>query len=231
MAETKALKKRQQIDVVQRNMFIIVAVAAFVLGFAIMAIVFLSNKLAFNQRVINEKNKTLTTLTSNNRNLDDLAGEVMALQVNDALLSARLDGSDGLRVVLDALPATGNSNALGASLKDRILAIPGIMIESIDMVSTIDELSPGQFVTSTIGSGDFNSISFSFKVLGKASDLSQVLKNIEKSIRPIVVDSVKFEASSSSEQNIMTVTGHSFYEPMLQAELGKKTIDSRDASR
>ena len=115
-----AVKKKQQIDRASRKMFFAVAVASFLAGFAVVATVFIFNKMVFNAKVISEKNNTHDTLLKNNSNIIRLAEQVRALEMDESLLSIRLnDDEQAFRVVLDALPAIGNSTALGASLKEK----------------------------------------------------------------------------------------------------------------
>lgn len=222
----KAIKKRQQIDRANRKMFLAVAVASFLTGFALVASVFIINKMVFNTRVISEKNKTYNALLNNNSNIIKLADQVRALEVNEALLSVRLnDEEQAFRVVLDALPAVGNSTALGASLREKILSVPGVLIESIVVNPTAEE-SSGATPESDESNSAATSIEFTFKVIGAVSDLSQVLKNLERSIRPVVVDTIRFEVSTVDAQSSLMVTGHSFYEPMAEAKLGSKKLES-----
>ncbi len=230
---TKAIKKKQQIDKAHHNMFVVVAGAAFLTGFAIVAAVFMFNKILFNNRVLAEKNNTFSVLENNNKNLVSLAEEVRALQANDDLRSVRIGDGDNLRVVLDALPAIGNSNALGASLKDKILAVPGVTIETISVTSTPDEtdipLEPESDQGLTDGESEITSspIYFTFKLSGNVADLSQALKNVERSIRPIILDSVTLEVSSTDGQSNLVAVGHSFYEPLLEVKLGKKILENK----
>lgn len=227
MAEKgRAIKKRQQIDKAGRRMFIVVAIASFLTGFALVASVFIINKMIFNTRVIGEKNKTYDTLLDNNSNIIKLAEQVRGLEIDEALLSIRLsDEEQAFRVVLDALPAVGNSTALGASLKDKILSTPGVTIESI-VVNPTSEESSGVIEEGVDAPSESIPIEFTFRVVGAVSDLSQVLKNMEKSIRPMVVDLVRFEVSTVDAQSSLTVNGHSFYEPMIEARLGSKKLES-----
>ena len=222
----KAIKKRQQIDKASRKMFLAVAVASFLTGFALVASVFIINKMVFNTRVISEKNKTYNTLLNNNSGIIRLADQVRSLEVNEDLLSVRLnDEEQAFRVILDALPAIGNSTALGASLKEKILSVPGVSVESIIVNPTIEE-SSGAILEGDTSSSIATPIEFTFKVVGAVSNLSQVLKNLERSIRPIVVDTIRFEVSTIDAQSSIMVTGHSFYEPMAEAKLGSKKLES-----
>lgn len=223
-----AIKKKQQIDKASRRMFLAVAIASFLTGFALVATVFILNKMVFNARVISEKNETYDILLKNNSNIIKLADQVRSLEVNDPLLSIRLsDEEQAFRVVLDALPAVGNSTALGASLRSKILSVPGVLVESIIVNPTIEESSdvavdPGASGSDTVATP----IYFTFKVVGSANNLSQVLKNVERSIRPIMVDEIRFEVSTVDYQSSLMVVGRSFYEPMIEAKLGSKKLES-----
>jgi hypothetical protein len=229
-----AIKKKQQIDKASRKMFFAVAVASFLAGFAVVATVFIFNKMVFNAKVISEKNNTHDILLKNNSNIIRLAEQVRALEVDESLLSIRLnDDEQAFRVVLDALPAIGNSTALGASLKEKILAVPGVLVESIIVNPTIEESSELLLEQSSIDIELVEDptalavpIDFTFKIVGSIGDLSQALKNMERSIRPMIVTEVRFEVSSSDNQSTLAVTGRSFYEPMLEARLGSKEIRS-----
>lgn len=229
MVKTKSLKKRQQIDSAHRNMFIAVAVTAFVVGSSLVASALMVNRILFYNQVIAEQNKTYETLVKNNQNLDKLAASVRGLEVNDNLASVNLGGKSSLSVVLDALPALGNSTALGASLKEKILSVPGVIIEHIAVDGTPEETdSKNQTGTLQNFSGiQIGQITFTFRVNGSASLLSQVLKNVEKSIRPISVDMVRFEASMDEKKSTMIVAGRSFYEPMQEVKLKTKVIKSK----
>lgn len=227
----KAIRKYQLIDKANRGVFTVVAVAVFLISFGLVAVIFMFNKMTFNANVISEKNKTYDVLVQNNKNMESLAQEFQALQTNDALRSIKVsDDDDAVKVVFDALPGTGNSTALGASLKDKLLSVPGVRIEHLTVEGTPEEVAPDELEE---GLGEIDDsighyIVFDFKVIGEVSELSTVLRNLEKSIRPIVASNVQFEVSTSEDQSSLTVRGYSFYEPMIDAKLGTKTIKAGD---
>ena len=64
-----ALRKRQKIHKANHNIFIVVAVAAFIAGFSLVGATFLIKKIIFNQKVLSEKNNTISTLRQNNKNV------------------------------------------------------------------------------------------------------------------------------------------------------------------
>ncbi len=218
-----AVRKRQKIAKANKNMFIVIAVTAFVVGFAIVASVFLFKKLLFNQKVISQKSITIDNLKFNNNNIDKLSEDIRVLKTNENLLDNRLsDSQDPLMVILDALPNKGNSSALGSSLKERLLKISGVEVESLVVNSTAEEISFDDESNSSVASADASIITFKFKVSGNMSNLNKVLKKLEKSIRPIYISSVNIE--SGENKNWLTVEAYSYYEPAITAQLKTKTI-------
>ena len=61
-SKNAAFRKRTQIAIANRIMFLWVAGVSVIFGFALVAIIFLSQMLMFNQRVIHEKETTVATL-------------------------------------------------------------------------------------------------------------------------------------------------------------------------
>ena len=225
--QDKAIRKRQQISSANRNMFISIAIASALVGFAIVAAVFLYNKISFNVLVLSEKNKTVATLKQNNINVKNLESEIKVLQTNEPLRTVRISpDQDALKVILDALPATANSSALGASLKDRLFSIPNITIESLVVNSTSNEEATAE---STLPTGEIQptQIDFQFKIIGEVNNLNLVLKNLERSIRAISVDNLQFQVAGGGSTSSLTVSGHAYYLPMQEAKLGIKKVESQ----
>lgn len=215
-----ALRKRQKIHKANHNIFIVVAVAAFIAGFSLVGATFLIKKIIFNQKVLSEKNNTISTLRQNNKNVPKLEEDIKVLKTNEALLSSKFKSDqDPLTVVLDSLPAQVNSTALGSSLKEKLLSVQGTEIETLMVQNTDSEALIEESITATAE----NKISFAFKVSSpRVNDLNLVLRNLERSIRVMHVDSLIIE--QGEEKNWLTVEGHTYYEPMLQASLKTKTV-------
>ena len=62
-----SIRKRQQIFKANRMMFLWVAMASAVIGFALVISISLMQRIIYNQKVIGEKNKTYSTLANNNK--------------------------------------------------------------------------------------------------------------------------------------------------------------------
>ena len=115
MKPDTAIRKRTQISKANRTMFLWIAGASAIVGFALVAAIFLSQKLIFNEKLLIEKNKTVSTLESNIAAVPELKAQVSVLDTNSALAGNKANEDDqALQVILDALPSEANEEALGA---------------------------------------------------------------------------------------------------------------------
>lgn len=223
-----ALRKRTQISQANRMMFIWIAAASALVSFAIVTSVFLGQKLVFNEKVLIEKNKTVSTLSKDNKVVPDLETAVRVLDTNTDLAAAKANDTDQtIQVILDALPSDANSLALGASLQNKLLAgVPGLTIESmqVDPVQGIETLTDGSVVDASTdpSAGTDNQITFSFSVSGNTDALHQALTNLERSIRTIDITNLRIENQGSTQ--IMTVQARAFYEPVKTVSLYDKVV-------
>src|SRR5680860_739845 len=130
-----ALRKRTQITMANRMMFLWVAGVSVVFGFALVGTIFLTQMLLFNERVLQEKDKTVAILKANNDNIQDLESQIRVLNTNQALIDSKAKPDDQpVQVILDALPSDANSLALGASLQNKLLTgISGLTLESLQV--------------------------------------------------------------------------------------------------
>ncbi len=221
-----AMRKRTQIAKANRVMFIWVAAVSVIVGFGLVGSIFLAQKLFFNMKVIGEKNKTVSILTTNNANVKDLEGNVRALDTNQALIDSKAKPADqAIQAILDALPSDANSNALGASLQSKLLAsVSGLTVQSlqVDPVVGVEQLSSDATVQDTsVGTGG-NVITFRFSVSGTPTALQQALTNLEKSIRAIDVTKLRIENQGSTQ--VLNVEAKAFYEPAVVVQLTNKLV-------
>lgn len=221
-----AIRKRTQISKASRTMFLWIAVASALVGIAVVVSIFLAQKLIFNEKVLAEKQKTVSTLEKNNKIIPSLQDSIRVLDTNEALKSVKANETDQtIQVILDALPATANSNALGASLQNKLLAgIQGLTIDTlqVDPVIGVETAVDDSTVTAGTEGETENAITFQFKVTGGQDALKQVLTNLERSIRTVEVLSVRIETLGSTQE--MTVSARAFYEPKTTLVLTEKKV-------
>ena len=223
-----AIRKRTQIAKANRTMFVWVAVISAIVGFALVGSLFLVQKLVFNEKVIAEKEKTVSILKSNNGNISELEAQVRILDNNQALIDSKAKPTDqAIQVILDALPSDANSLALGASLQNKLLAnVPGLSIDSlqVDPVKGVESLSTDTTTqnASSAPSATSSEITFQFAVSGSEDALKAALTRLEHSIRAIDVTSLRIE--SQGIKRVLTVKARAFYEPTRIVQLTDKTV-------
>ncbi len=214
-----ALRKRQQIDSSKRTMFIVIASVAFLAGIALVVSFFLVKQIIFHTAIISAKQNTLNSIKANTSTVDRLKDNIRVLDTNADLNSVKTsDQSSALQVILDALPAEANSDALGASLQEKFInAVPGLRLDSMVVTST-GSSDDG----SVSGDGDTPSIEFHLSVTSSADKLKDFLVKLEHSIRVIEISSIDIQAGS--EGLTMNLAGKAYYEPARKIELGEKVI-------
>lgn len=219
-----ALRKRQQIENANKMMFIWVAVAAAVVSIAAVLSVSIFERISFRQEVIGEKNKTVSTLRENNEIAEELKTNVRVLNTNTALTdTARVEGSEPLSVILDALPSAANSSALGASLQQKLLQVDGVAIETlvVDPISGVED--SGEEASEETSD---NTVTFRFTVSApdeQEAKLKQLLRNLERSIRAINLTSVSIERQGE-DKIVMNAEGEAYFQPPTTVELKEKSV-------
>jgi len=226
-SKNAAIRKRTQIAIANRMMFMWVAGVSILFGFATVATIFLTQMMMFNERVINEKNKTISVLKSNNDSISELESQIRVLDTNQALIDSKASTDDqAIQVILDALPSEANSLALGASIQNKLLAgIKGLELNSLQVnpVVGVESLSGDKSIINASSSNQSaNEILFRFSVTGDEVALKKVLTNLELSIRTIDVISLKIEGQA--DKSILSVQARAFYEPVRVVELKDKTV-------
>ena len=223
-----AIRKRSQIAKANRTMFIWIAVASALVGSAVVVSIFLGQKAIFNEKVLFEKQNTISVLDHNNKVSTELKDKIRVLDTNQALSTSKAGESDkAIQVILDALPSDGNSLALGASLQNKLLAgIPGLTIDTlqVDPIVGVETLSGDQSTAVDAGNetASENVITLSFTVTGSQDAVKNVLQNLERSIRIIDISSIRIETVKGVQS--MTVLAKAYYEPAKTIELQKKVV-------
>ena len=235
------IRKRQLIAKANRTMFVTVAVAAAIVGIASVLGTFLVREMLFNAKVIGAQDKSISNLKSSITNTQELETKLKSLQTNSSLLSSRANNEDNaLRVILDALPASENTAALGASLSDRLLNVPGIEIDSITVNTAAASTNTGETTSSAVATETSpelttdqatgatpQSIEFSFSVTSSSpNNILNVIQNMEKSIRTINIKTFRIEQNKDSMT--LSVTAQAYYLSQANIELKTEAIKSDD---
>lgn len=223
-----ALRKRQQISKASRTMFLWVAIASVVVSASSVLLIQLGKKLIFNEQVLAEKSKTIDNLTYNNGIVEQLRSNLRVRNAANTALSKLQTPADDepLQVILDALPSTANSAAVGASLQSpELLARPGVKITAltVEPVAGIENATAAEAVAGSSTAGNVINFSFSVEVSkSSAGTLKDLLQRLERSIRATTVLTLKVDQQASGLT--MSVTGVAYYEPAMQVQLIDKKV-------
>lgn len=222
-----ALRKRQQIAQSSKTMFLWVAIASAVIGFALVVSWFLFQQIMYRQKIVGMKMNTAATLHKNNATVADLQRNIKVLESTDVSLRdphVRVNESENpLQVILDALPAENNQLALGSSLQEKLVgAQSGVTLETLNTVGVTTAKAPKL-------AGGVKTMPFSMTVTSPdPNSLHELLKLMERSVRIIDIDNLKIEKSTTKTS--LTVTAHAFYLPEKSIEL-KQTIVKPDKKK
>ena len=219
------LKKRQQITNANKLIFLWVIIAAVALSICGVGIQFLFRQAAFNQKIINAKATTQTTLAHNIDNAKELKKKVDNLLADTNLASVRANPGDStLKVVLDALPTKEDQSAFASSLQQVVLPKSGVSLTELSTIGQIGEL-PATDIAEVDASGvapTSKSLGFNLGATGNYEQIKNMLHDLERTIRPVNVTELNLEGTDSTLR--ITVAGVTYYLPERTVELGKKEI-------
>jgi hypothetical protein len=213
MANIELSSKRVAISKANAQVVGVVAGAAFVTIFCLMASKAVLSQNAYIGRVISAKEKAHNQLRSNLDNYDNLSKSYGAFD-NEAVNKiggnrtgeGDNDGSNS-KIILDALPSYYDFPALTSSL-EKIMHDNNITQGSI--TGTDDQVA--QQTNATSPNPEAVSIPFTFSATKMNYDGVQKLVSVfGRSIRPIQVDSM--DISGGSADMSVTISAHTFYQP------------------
>lgn len=253
MGENKevAFLKRNAINKANQTMFLAVAGAALIAGASVVGMIYLFRIYSFNIKVLTEQDKSISTITQNIENINDLKERLGSLETNENLNKENLKSNaddGGLRVIADALPDSENASGLGSALQKKIFS-DGVTLDAFNIESS-DSNSLSTSASTSVSSESSNipegvkdiqftaSISASFPNEGSPEDIKNketaaynnivnTLQKMEKSIRAINVTSFKFERSIN--KFTLTLSAKSYYYPKYVMTLDSTKVKADDA--
>jgi Tfp pilus assembly protein PilO len=210
------LKKRQQIEVAGRTMFVWVAIAAIALSFCLATGQYLFTKWDFNNKVINKKNTVAQTLDINIASASKLKEEIDNLTANQDLASVKTNPDDpNTKSILDALPTTFDPAALATSLQQVILSRSGVTVESITVPPDVD-------TTNVAGLTGPQEVKFNFTVTGSYDKVKTLMVDLGRTVRPMKLTSLALNGSDTNLRAVFEVV--TYYQPAKTVILGEELI-------
>lgn len=208
MPKATGLKKRQAISSASRTMFLWVTIASVAVSFLLVGAQFLFQQFMFNSKVFSAKDKAAATLAENKENAEKLKEEFGPL---DAGTNPNVNSTK----ILNALPRELDTSAFGTSLQQIIAPRSGVTLESVN----IEGGEEGATEDSTPTPHEIN---VSLTVAGQYDQISQFIRDLEITIRPIKVRTMNLTGSDSNTRAAIELT--TYYQPSKKVEVKKEEI-------
>lgn len=222
MAQVKLSAKHLQITKANTVVVIMVAVAAFITTFSLVAARAVLVKRAYQSRVIHEKKIADDQLKKNIEAVDKLKAAYNSFVSNQENIikgsstgTGERDG-DNAKIVLDALPSSYDFPALATTL-EKILSSRNLSDGSI--TGSDDEIAQKEAAASATGPLE---IPFQLNANGTYVAIQELLKEFDVSIRPIQITVLRLSGTEAEIQ--LDVTAKTFYQPEKQLKITKKSV-------
>lgn len=222
MAQIRSVKQTL-INKANTTIVAVTAGACFVVVFCIVSSVQLMGQLAYQNRVIGAKKEALSTLKEDLAATGSLTNSYQAfINTSKNAIGGDPNGQgpqDGnnAKIVIDALPSRYDFPALGTSL-ENILTSQTQKIQGI--IGTDDAINQENSQTSS--NPQPQPMPFELSVNGDYGGMQNVVMALERSIRPIKVQSITI---ISAQNNLtMTVTAQTYFQPQKSLNITTKVV-------
>lgn len=198
--------KHVLLDKANSTVLIATAISAAIVVFCLFAGKALVDKIGYQNDVIGKRKDANNQLQKNIESVNSLVLSYSAF--NDTPESVIGTPDKNSKIVLDALPSKYDFPALATSL-DGIVTGAGMTVESI---TGVDEE-----VTATQSSITPQPVTVTFKLNARGSyDAAQALiRDLQRSIRPMKINTVKLEVQESNLIGI-SIEGETYYQPSTE---------------
>jgi hypothetical protein len=223
MAKMLISTKRIQIDKANARMVLILAAAAFVTMFSLVASRALLSQRGYQGRVIKEKKQALAQLKANNQAVSQLVQSYKAFAgTSDNVIGGIVSGSgdrdgDNAKIILDALPSKYDFPALATSV-DKILGHKSFKVDSIAGID--DELNQSNQAAAPATAPI--EIPFQVTVTGSFDGVQSMIDIFNRSIRPIKVSKLGFKGTDAALT--ANVTAQTYFQPEKKVQITTKVV-------
>lgn len=232
-AQLTGVKKRQQIAGTRKEVLMWVAIASAVVVICLVIGMNIFQRIQYQMKVNTEISKTAKTMEANVEAIDGLIKNVNDLRANRLLTAPGLKADDStvFQVVIDALPTENDSVSLSSSLQNKILNRSGVTIEqiSVDGESSSSSNDDDEVTTSNVESPVAQPINFRISIVGTYESIKQTLADIERTIRPIIINSL--EISGTDDRLTATIQATTYYSSSVNFQVGEKEVPYDDNTR
>lgn len=213
------LKKRQAIDKASQTMLLWVIAAAVTVSILVVGAQFFYSQFTYNNKVIGAKNQAAATLEQNLINIEEL-------KKNFAPLEKGVNPNVDPGKILSALPPELDTSDFGTSLQQVFALEAGVTLVSaqIDSSGGSDEGSlTGEFTGSSSPTESVpQNLGATIVVSGNYEQIAGFMESLERSIRPITIDTMNLSGTSGSLRATIELT--TYYQPEKTFTITKEEL-------
>ncbi|MCL1930142.1 hypothetical protein FWF93_03325 [Candidatus Saccharibacteria bacterium] len=177
----------------------------------------------YNGKIISELNTTNDALKENKIASEKIRDELGKLNDDNVLKELRASSDDSaLQVILDAMPTQDNRTDLAASLQNKILSRSGALVQSFNVNEAASSKNRTNLRGAATAVSGAQPIEFSVVLLGDEATIQSTLRDIERTIRPLVVTNLTI---NSGPELRVTITARTFYNPLIEYVLTDKKVE------
>jgi Tfp pilus assembly protein PilO len=222
MAKTSFRQSIKHLQVSKINTIILVAASltTVVVIFSFVGSISLYKQMKYQNKVIDLRNKANKQLE---KNIKSVAGLVYAYDNFEKSSESILGTADrNSKIALDALPSKYDFPALTASL-EGVAQLSGVAVTAItgtdqEATATQDSANPKPI-----------EIPFQITVKGSFASIKQFVVNLQRSIRPIQVQTIIFSGNDSDLE--ANVTAKTYYQPEKRLDLQQAVVPGPNSAQ
>lgn len=216
----KLSSKHLQIEKSNKKVLIAISLAVVALVFSLVACQSLWKQMTYQNLVLGKRTTAVKQLEKNLTATKQLEAQYIVFDTAPESIIKTSDPNS--KVVLNALPSKYDFPALATSL-EALLNTSGVSIDSI--TGTDDQLNAE---ISSINPKPLE-IPISISAKGSYESIQTLVKNIERSTRPIKINTISLKGSDSNIQ--ATITATTYYQPLKKLDLEKKVITNNSTTK
>ncbi len=224
MAKNNPSTKRLQISKANARIVVIIAGAAVLTTFSLVASRALLNQRLYQARVIVEKEKAAKQLKENRKAVESLhSAYTQFVTTPQNVIGGDTNGTtdrdgDSAKIILDALPSKYDFPALTTSIEKLLTEELSFKIDNIS--GTDDELAQAAQTSST--SPEPIEVPFEVSVSSNYDSLYSLFLVFELSIRPFHINTLTF--SGDDQETQLIVNAHTYYQPAQSLDITTKEV-------
>lgn len=199
------LKKRQAIDKASRTMLLWIIAASVGVSFFLVGAQFLYSQFVYNNKVYAAKSEAASTLDQNLVNIEELKNAFGPL---DAGTNPNVSSTK----VLNALPRELDTSAFGSSLQQAITPRSGVTLDAVDIQGADDASEESEGTGEAVEADPTpKEIKLTATVVGSYDQLTEFIRDLEITIRPIKINTLSVTGSDSNTRATLELT--TYYQP------------------